>query len=46
MIYKNTIYNKINEDFDFNKIKSKRIEDDYQLSPEVVRLTNKQINPY
>jgi hypothetical protein len=46
MIYKNTIYNKVNENFDFSKIKSHRIENDYQLTPELVRSSiNKNINP-
>jgi hypothetical protein len=46
MIYKNEI-KKVNEDFNFSKIKSHRIEDDYQLTPEIVRSSiNKNINPY
>jgi hypothetical protein len=45
MIYKNTTYNKINEDFDFGKIKGHRVEDDYQLSYGKIRTLNKKINP-
>jgi hypothetical protein len=36
MIYKNTTY-KLNEDFDFGKVKSKRIEDDYYINPKLLR---------
>jgi hypothetical protein len=34
---KNIIYKAITEDFDFGKIKSKRIEDDYTISKSIIR---------
>jgi hypothetical protein len=37
MIYKNTIYNKINEDFDFSSVKVKSAESDYKLPRNNIR---------
>jgi hypothetical protein len=31
------------EDFDFNKVKSKNISDEYEISPKNIRLANKNI---
>jgi hypothetical protein len=41
MIYKNNTYNKINEDFNFSRVKSKRIEDEYHISYSLIRTGNK-----